>query len=202
MERPAILYIHGKGGSPEEAAEYRSVFPDADVIGLAYRAETPWEAKTEFPALLDAACGGEGRVQIIANSIGAFFAMNALPQERISRAYFISPVVDMPRLIENMMAWAKVSEDELRERGTIETDFGQTLSWEYLTYVREHPIRWNVPTDILYGSADELTSRDVISKFAREIGASLTVMEQGGHWFHTEEQMIFLKRWLRATAIQ
>ena len=35
--------------------------------------------------------------------------------------------------------------------GVIKTSFGQTLSWEYLSYVGKHQINWTIPTDILYG---------------------------------------------------
>lgn len=55
-------------------------------------------------------------VEIIANSIGAYFAINALSNQQIEKAYFISPVVDMERLIADMMIWANVTEDELKEK--------------------------------------------------------------------------------------
>lgn len=192
-----ILYIHGQGGSPEEAAHYRSLFPDCEVIGFNYTAQTPWEAKEEFPRLLDAVCGQDCVITLIANSIGAYFAMNALSDFHIERAYFISPVVDMEKLIADMMQWANVSEGELERCGTIQTAFGQTLSWEYLMYAREHPCRWTIPTHILYGSQDNLTSRHTISNFAAQTGATLTVMDGGEHWFHAAEQMDFLDRWIQ-----
>ncbi len=44
---------------------------------------------------------------------------------------------------------------------------------------------------------DNLTSIETISEFAERIGASLTVMKDGEHWFHTEEQMEFLDDWIR-----
>ena len=97
----------------------------------------------------------------------------------------------------DMMMWANVTEEELRIKKEISTEFGETLSWEYLCYVREHPIVWNVPTCILYGEKDNLTSIETISEFAERIGASLTVMKDGEHWFHTEEQMEFLDDWIR-----
>ena len=55
-------------------------------------------------------------LEIIANSIGAYFAINALANQQIEKAYFISPVVDMERLIADMMIWANVTEDELKEK--------------------------------------------------------------------------------------
>ena len=36
-----------------------------------------------------------------------------------------------------MMKWAGVGENELAQRGEIQTEFGEKLSWEYLCYVRE-----------------------------------------------------------------
>lgn len=115
----------------------------------------------------------------------------------IRKAYFISPIVDMERLILDMMRRAVVTEGQLKAEGVIATTFGEDLSWDYLCYVREHPIRWNVPTAILYGKNDELTSYQTISAFAREHNAKLTVMENGEHWFHTDEQMRFLDDWIR-----
>ena len=85
----------------------------------------------------------------------------------------------------------------IKSKKEIQTDFGETLSWEYLCYVREHPIVWTIPTHILYGENDNLTSYETISEFANRIKASLTVMKNGEHWFHTEEQMKFLDNWLK-----
>lgn len=93
-----------------------------------------------------------------------------------------------------MMNRANVTVDELRARGEIPTEFGETLSWDYLCYVRTNPIVWSVPSRILYGEHDNLTSFETISDFAQRIGAPLTVMKGGEHWFHTEEQMEFAGR--------
>lgn len=197
MNRKAVIYIHGKGGNAAEAEHYRSLFPECDVIGLDYKAQIPWEAVEEFPKLFDAACEKYDSVVLVANSIGAYFAMNALWDKPIETAYFISPVVDMPQLIADMMSWANVTEDELREKGEIETAFGETLSWDYLCYAREHPVRWTIPTHILYGERDNLTSLQTMSAFAEKIHATLTVMPGGEHWFHTEEQMAYLDQWIK-----
>lgn len=94
------------------------------------------------------------------------------------------------------MIWADVTEQDLAKKLEIPTEFGETLSWNYLTYVREHPFSWHVSTCILYGAHDNLTSVEIMSAFAKRIGAELTVMPNGEHWFHTEEQMRFLDDWL------
>lgn len=193
----AVLYIHGKGGNATEAEHYKALFPECDVIGFDYAAQTPWEAKREFPGFFDNIRSEHESVTVIANSIGAFFIMSSLHDKEIENAFFISPIVDMEKLISDMMGWANVSEEELRTKKEIDTAFGETLSWEYLCYVREHPIVWTVPTHILYGENDNLTSFNTVSGFAKQIGASLTVMKGGEHWFHTTEQMAFLDRWIK-----
>ena len=192
-----IIYIHGKGGNAEEANHYRPLFPGSDVIGFDYASKNPWDAQIEFYKLFDSYSKGYDEVILIANSIGAFFAMSTLAEKNISKALFISPVVNMEKLIADMMLWANVTEDELQSKKEIPTSFGETLSWEYLCYVRKHPIQWHIPTCILYGGKDHLTSRETISGFAKKQGADLTVMEDGEHWFHTKAQMQFLDDWIR-----
>ena len=195
--RRIIIYIHGKGGNAEEAKHYQPLFAESDVIGFDYKSQNPWEAKREFSEFYDLHSKGYDPVILVANSIGAFFSMNALSEKKISKALFISPIVNMEKLIADMMTWANVSEDELCRMKEITTDFGETLSWEYLCYVRNHPIKWNIPTCILYGANDNLTSIETVSEFAEQTGAILTVMNDGEHWFHTDEQMEFLDNWIR-----
>lgn len=191
-----IIYIHGKGGNSSEAEHYKPLFPDCTVIGFDYGAQTPWDAKSEFCEYFDSVSKDYDTVSIIANSIGAYFAMSSLFGKRIEKAYFISPVVDMEKLISNMMKWANVDENELMQKREIPTDFGETLSWDYLCYVRKNPVKWDIATHILYGERDNLTSYETIKGFAEKIGATLTVTKNGEHWFHTNEQMKFLDKWI------
>lgn len=196
-KKTAVLYVHGKGGNAKEAEHYKSLFPKYDVYGLDYQTFTPWETNEEIKVEVNALKEKYESIILVANSIGAFFSMNAEIDAEISRAYFISPIVNMEKLISDMMQWANVTEEELQIKKNITTAFGETLSWEYLTYVRNNPICWNVKTDILYGSTDNLTSIDTVTEFARDHKATLTVMEGGEHWFHTDEQMEFLDKWIK-----
>jgi len=137
------------------------------------------------------------KVYLIANSIGAYFSLCSLGDKKIEKAFFISPVVNMEKLICDMMTWANVTEDELKDKKEIPTAFGETLSWGYLEWVRNHHIKWNVPTEILYGEKDNLQSIDTVNAFAEKVCANVTVMEKGEHWFHTEEQMEYLDNWIK-----
>ena len=96
-----------------------------------------------------------------------------------------------------LLRWANVSETDLHEKIEIPTDFGETLSWKYLCFVRENPIIWNVPTEILYAENDNLISRQTVNEFISNHNTHLTVMENGEHWFHTDEQLAFLDSWMK-----
>ena len=192
-----VVYVHGKGGSAQEAEHYKALFPNCEVIGFDYHAQSPWEATEEFSGFFAAVRKRCGKLTLVANSIGAFLSLSSLNEKLVDTAYFISPVVDMERLICNMMRWAGVSEAELAEKLEIPTTFGETLSWEYLCYVREHPVSWEIPTYILYGEKDDLTSMETIKAFAKKNNAELAVMPGGEHWFHTKEQMQFLDNWIK-----
>ena len=188
----AILYVHGMGGSAQEAEHYRRICPGFEVIGVDYEGYVPESVRDTVRRYYDDARGKYDSVSVIANSIGAYFSMLALGGREVARAMFVSPVLDMERVILDMMEQAGVSEQELREKGEI-----GALSWKYLCFVRDNPITWDIPTEILYAGHDDITSRETVDEFVRTHDAKLTVMDDGEHWFHTEEQVAFLDEWIR-----
>lgn len=194
--RKAMLYIHGKGGSSKETEPLKPFCDGYDIHGIDLADLTPWGTEKQIQSAFDALKKEYDGVFVIGNSIGAYFSMFALQNRSVEKAFFISPILDMEGLILTMMVWANMTEKELRERGVIDTGFGETLSWEYLTFVREHPIRWQTPTEILYAQRDHMTSRETVDCFIHTHQARLTVMPEGEHWFHTPEQMAFLGGWL------
>ena len=139
-----VIYIHGKGGNAKEAEHYKTLFTKNDVIGFDYRSQNPWEAKGEFSDFYDKVTKEYDSVIVIANSIGAFFTILSLADKKIERAFFISPIVDMKKLIQNMMQWAGVTIKELQKKGEIPTDFGETLSWKYYSYVCKYTVKWKI----------------------------------------------------------
>ena len=68
---------------------------------------------------------------LFANSLGAYFSLMAYRDEPFQQALFLSPVVDMARLLEQMMNWFQVSEETLEREGTVPTPMGQPLYWDY-----------------------------------------------------------------------
>ena len=65
-------------------------------------------------------------INLWACSMGAYFSLLAYKDENINRCLFLSPVVNMKVIIDNMMVWSNTTENELEEKQEIKTDFGQT----------------------------------------------------------------------------
>lgn len=202
------LFLHGQGGNKEEAAAFARIAVPAgyQVLGIdlpqhgARKAMTtgfdPWTVVPELQEVLAERKAHWKKISLRANSIGAYFSMLAFSEEQIEKALFVSPIVDMERLICDMMGWAGATEEELHTKGEIPTNFGQTLSWPYLCWVRQHPLTtWKTPTAILYAGHDNLTSRQTVTAFATAYEAVLTIYEDGEHWFHTPAQCNCLKEW-------
>lgn len=204
------LCIHGQGGCKEEAESISRIVGRGgwQVLSIDLpehgerRCETdafdPWHAVPELRQVMRYVRLRWNRIALLANSIGAWFSLLAFSEQPPERCLFISPVLDMERLIETMMGWAGVTREQLEQEGKISTDFGQTLSWDYRQYAREHPVaHWDCPTWILYAGQDTLTERVVAEAFARRFQAHLTVMENGEHWFHTPPQLRFRDQWIQ-----
>ena len=134
-------------------------------------------------------------ISLFGCSIGAYFGMLTCQNRQIHQSLFLSPIVDMQELIENMLLWSQLTPEDLQRKKIIETPI-KTLEWDYYQYVVKHPIKWTIPTSILYGGKDNLTSRETIEKFAKESNFSLTIFEKGEHFFHTPDQLNYYRKWL------
>lgn len=205
-----FLYIHGKMGCKEEAARFAQIVCprgyqvlSMDLPGHGERTGemerfVPWEVVPELQAVYGFARQHWQKISLYANSIGAYFSLLAFREAKPEKSLFVSPILDMEKLIRDMMGWAGVTREQLKAAGEIPTAFGETLSWKYLTYAAEKRItKWDIPTAILYAGQDHLTARKTVDDFARRFGCTVTVMEYGEHWFHTEEQLAVLDAWLQ-----
>ena len=136
-------------------------------------------------------------ISIFGNSIGAYFSLLSYKNENIEKSLFLSPVVDMEKIIENMMIWFNVTEENLKKEKIISTPIGQNLYWDYYCYVKENPIiKWNCPTYILYGEKDNLCEKNIITEFTNKFNCNLSVSKESEHWFHTENDLKILKEWI------
>ena len=136
-------------------------------------------------------------IYLWACSMGAYFSLLAYKNEILKRCLFLSPVVNMKVIIDNMMLWSNTTEEELKTKQEIRTNFGQTLYWDYYEYVKENPItNWDKLTYILYGDKDNMQERSIIQEFTSKFQSELLIVEDGEHYFHTEEQLEIYKKWL------
>ncbi len=135
-------------------------------------------------------------VSVFGCSMGAYFSLLACAEEKLEKVFFLSPVTDMERIIQNIMRACNISEEELRERQVVENPI-ETLYWDYYVYVKEHAVeKWTHKTEILRGETDTLCERDVIKTFAARFGCGLEEQQGGEHWFHTESQLAYFREWL------
>ena len=204
----AYLFIHGKCGCKEEAEDFADIVCgrgwqvlSIDLPGHGERKDVtdsfdPWHVIPELKAVMQYARQRWAKIALRANSIGAWFSMLSFQDEPLEKCLFVSPLLDMEKLIRNMMRYAEVSEARLEKEQTIAASFGETLSWRYLEFAKRNPItRWTPPTAILYAGHDDLTDRATVEGFAKRFNCSLSIMEDGEHWFHTEEQLKALHKW-------
>lgn len=151
----------------------------------------------ELHIIMDYAKKNWSYISLFANSMGTYFSLLAYREEPLERCLLLSPLVDMERMITNMMTWFTVSEARLQEEKEIVTPIGKTIYWDYYTYVKEHPVdKWNVLTAILCGTEDDICEYDTIVSFVKRFGANLERMEGGEHYFHTKEQLAYFNLWL------
>lgn len=206
-EAPRVfLYVHGLCGCKEEAARFAEVavprgwqvlamdLPEHGGRGDEKRL-VPWDVTVELQSVFRYAVSRYATVSVRATSIGAWFSMLAFADALIEKCIFVSPLVDMVAMIHGMMAAAGVDAARLKREGEIPTDFGQTLSWDYLCFAETHPVHALCrDTAVLYGSADTTVPRETVERFVAENDCKLTVMPGGEHWFHTPEQLAVLQR--------
>lgn len=207
-----ILAVHGNMSNKEDipiqmlaehatAKGYQVLSFDLPEHGDRKEEQTPCKVQfcvQDLRKVMDYVKGNWSEISLFANSMGAYFSMLTYADIPLKRAWFLSPVVDMLKIIENMMTWFQVSEERLEKEGTIATPIGQNLYWDYYTYVKEHPIvKWDVETAILYGSKDDVNDVETVSGFARRYNCDLRIIQDAEHFFHTAEQLEALNQWLK-----
>ncbi|HNX23619.1 MAG TPA: alpha/beta hydrolase [Spirochaetota bacterium] len=217
---PAILYgtdserlyifVHGKYSKKEEAENFANIAVQLGYQVISFdlpehgeRGNEPYECTAQngvhdLKIIYSFVKNKYRSFSLYACSLGVYFSLTAYQDISFDNCLFLSPILNMERLIQNMMKWSDVSEEELKGTGEIITFFGEKLSWSYYQYVRNHPIeKWNNRTFILYGENDNLTERSVLNSFSEKYNCDVTIMDNGEHYFHTPEQLNYLENWIR-----
>lgn len=202
-----FLFLHGQGGNKEEAERFANIAVPYgyQVLGIDLPEHggrrdrvkfLPWEVVPELRSVIKYAKERWPQISVRAVSIGVWFSLLAFAGENVERCLFSSPLFDMENMISNLMKLSGVTEEQLKAEGKISTDSGQTLSWQYLCYAREHPpCAICRDTAVLYATADEIIPPCVIESFTKNNMCRLTLLNGGQHWLHTEEQLDFIRQW-------
>ena len=129
--RRVYLYVHGKNGSAAEAARFaRTACPAGwqvlavDLPEHGARKDSPeklvpWVVTRELQAVYARMQPVWKHIRVYGVSIGAWLAMQALQTQQPEKALLVSPIVDMEKLILDLMQQAGVTEEQLRTAGEI-----------------------------------------------------------------------------------
>lgn len=202
------IYVHGKMSDKESAetfaqiAEkkgYQTISFDLPEHGERkdenYRCDI-WNGISDLHRISSYTFSNWKSVSLFACSLGAYFSLQAYREIIFEKCFFLSPIVNMEYLIQNMFLWFHVTEEMLYTEREILTPI-DTLSWDYYQYVKENPAtKWNSSTHILYGGKDNLQSLQVIENFAKTNHVALTISEQSEHFFMGNEDDEVIKNWL------
>lgn len=151
----------------------------------------------DLKTIIEYAKKNYNEINLWACSIGAYFSLLAYKNEKINRCLFLSPVVNMEMVIDNLMLLSNVTVADLEEKLEIKTRFGQILYWDYYLYVKNNKItNWDKDTYILYGDNDNIQYINTIKKFSTSFKCNLLLLNGGEHYFHTEEQLNYYIKWL------
>lgn len=156
----------------------------------------PDECIRELKMMYSYACGHAKEISLFGCSMGAYFQLLAFADFNIDKVWFLSPVTDMERIILNLMNYCNMTQAQFKEKIFVDNDI-EPLYYPYYQYVSEHPItEWSHKTFILRGENDSLCEQAIVKSFAENFGCDLTEMKNGEHWFHTDEQLDYFKKWL------
>ena len=209
-----FVYIHGKDSKKEYAEKLAKEGVSKEFQVISFDLPRHGERRDNGKEFIVQNCVPElktvynfvsnkwNEISIYASSIGAYFSLVAFENYKIEKCLFESPILDMETLIKNMMGWFNISEKDLETKKEITTPIGETLSWDYLTYVRENKIlAWNPETHIIYGEKDNLTERYIIDSFIKKYNVTLTLVKNGEHYLHSEKEIAEINSWLSKYAI-
>ena len=203
------LVVHGKSSCKEDAERFATIAVDKGYQVISFdlpehgerasleRACTVQNGVQDLRKVMDYARRNWNSVSLFANSLGTYFSLVAYRDVGFDMCLFSSPILNMQRLIENMMRWFNVTPEQLQVQREIPTPIGETLSWDYYSYVREHPVDvWNSPTAILSPELDNLTEPEVVDEFAERFGALVQRVAGSEHYMHSDAELAIMDAWI------
>ncbi len=130
-------------------------------------------------------------------SMGAYAGLLACRKEALEAAFFLSPVLDMAHMVEDMMAQFHIPQEVLRSQKKLRLPNGQALYWSDLCYLRENPCL-HVGHTHLYPARkrDFLCGPQALQAFAQRFPCRIQTAAGAEHYFHTPGQLGQFSAWL------
>jgi len=204
------IFVHGKMSCKEEAEHFAEIASGKDCQVISFDLPEHGERKKdEYKCTIQNGMNDLKKIydyvelnwkkkSLFCVSLGAYFSLMTYKNMEFEKCLFVSPILDMEKLIRNMMKWINVSEEELKDRKEIPTPFGETLSWQYFSFVKDNPVtKWNNKTYILYGGKDNLTEREVVDSFVKKFNCELLVMDDAEHYFQDKNHLEIYDKWMQ-----
>jgi len=210
-----FIYVHGKMGRKEYAENFAKIAEQKGHQTLSfdlpehgertddhtYRCDV-WNGMKDLTAIADYAFANWDKVSLFACSLGAYFSLNTYADREFEQILFQSPIVDMRWLVQHMMLWSGVTEEQLEREKEIDTPI-DLLRWDYYNYIKEHPIsKWHSGTHILYGALDNLQEKSSLDDFAEKFHCELSISEGSEHAFMAERDFAIVDVWMKKSVSQ
>lgn len=210
-----FLFTHGRMGSKDDAQLFASIAEEFGYQTISFDLPEHGERKenssykcTIFNCMEDAKTIAEytfknwAYVSLYGCSLGAQICLQTFCNDTVfpfEDAIFLSPIIDMNYLIDQMMEWFNISEYQLRNQKFIETPI-DVLTIDQYDFYRTHPISiWPFQTNILFGAKDNLQNQRIHSEFLESFGGILTISDTSEHPFMAPDDRNILTNWYRMT---
>lgn len=202
------IHVHGKMSRKEYAEDFARIAENKGFQTISF--DLPehgerensdcrcdiWNGTHDLNVMADYVFPRWESISLYACSLGAYFALNCYADRPFEKCLFQSPIVDMKWLVQHMMLWSNVTEEQLQKEKEIETPI-DTLRWDYYQYILKNPVEhWPLPTTILYGGRDNLQPISSMQNFAKHFQAKLVIAENSEHPFMEPADFEIVGKWL------
>ncbi len=189
-----IIFIHGLKGSAKEAKFYHFLSDKYDVIGLDYEDGDAFKMREIITSKFLELTKDYKNINVIANSIGAFYTYVFLENFNINKALFISPFVSMKEYTEESIKESNISIDEFKKEKIVKAKNGYLFSYDFYEYIKNFDTKLKAQIEVIYGDKDDLVPVSTINNFVQKTNAKLYIFNGGGHYFNTIPQLRFIKK--------
>ena len=91
----------------------------------------------------------------------------------------------------------RITEKRLKTEKVVALENGEYISYDVYMHVLNEENKWNVPTEVLYGSMDDDVYIENIASFLETHNARLMIKQGADHSFSGKENIKYIKNWIK-----